>query len=888
MPLLATKTFVPRRRPRLVARARLRQRLDQVRTHRLTLLSAPAGFGKSTLLADWVAECGLPVAWLGLDEADADPSRFFTYLVAALRTVLPEAGAGVLPMLGSPQPPPVEALATALVNDLATAPSDIAVVLDDLHAVDSPAVDQALAFLVEHLPPQAHLVIATREDPALPLARLRARGDVLEIRAADLRFTGDESATFLTEVMELPLGPADVRALEATTEGWIAGLQLAAISLRGAPNPAELIGSFSSSHRFVLDYLLEEVLERQPAAVTRFLLGTSVLDRLCGPLCDAVTLDPETPGQRTIEQLEHDNLFIVPLDAERRWFRFHHLFRDLLRARLPATEPAGAVDARHVRASRWYEEQGLELEAFEHAAAGHDLDRAERLIEGGGLPLYVRGALAPILAWISTLPAEVLDARPKVRLAQATTLLASGRTDGVADMLDRAEAGAVALGGPELNRILANAAITRSLLALSQHRADLMISESERALALLPEDALVARSTINCTLGYAYEVLGERAEARRVYAEGLGAARATRNSFGELSGLTGLAAIAELENELRSAAEKYEEAIRRSIELQYPVVSEAYLGLARIAYEWNDLPRARELGERSLELGRQLQHTDRPVVSMALLARVAVAEADLETAERLLSEAQREVREKGFAREAPNVADARVRLALRRGALDEAAEIVAETDAPLAQARVHVARGDGAAALAVLEPFRRRSEERSWADQRLRAIVVTALAHHVAGDAPAAHAALREAFAAAEPEGFVRLFLDEGPAMAALVRAELRSAGRSSGAYAARLLTAFRAEGSAGGADGASVAGSGPGLLEGLVEPLTEREMELLALIAEGLTNAEIAERLFLSPQTVKVHVRNIFAKLDVGTRTQAVAAGRRLGVLAGEAAPRR
>ncbi len=875
MALLATKTFVPRRRSRTVPRPRLCDGLDEGSRRPLTLVSAPAGFGKTSLVADWVETRGRPVAWLSLDEADADPSRFFAYLVAALGTVVPGVGGALLPVLASPQPPPIESTVTALVNDLARAPGDVVLVLDDLHAVDSRPVDEALAFLVEHLPPQLHLIIVTREDPALPLARLRARGDLLELRAADLRFTTEESAAFLADVMDLALDEAEVDRLEATTEGWIAGLQLAAISLHGHPNPGQFIESFSGSHRFVLDYLLEEVLNRQPAALTRFLLGTSILDRLNGPLCDAVTQDPETPGQATIEQLERANLFVVPLDADRRWFRYHHLFRDLLAQRLGQTESPAAIDALHLRASHWYEENGFDVEAFQQAAAGHDLDRAERLIGGGGLPLYVRGALTPILAWLSTLPAEVLDARPTLRSTMATVLLASGHTDGVAEMLDRAEAGITARGGLGADRAIANVAITRSLLALSQHRADLMISESKRAMALLPEGDLVARSTILGTLAYAYEVMGDRSEARRAYAEALPMSRAVHNEFGEMVALTGLGAMQELGNELRAAAATYEEALRQAAELQYPVISEAYLGLARITYEWNDLARSRELGAKSLELGRRLQQTDRPAASQVLLARVELAAGNLDEAERILAAAEREVRDGGFAREAPNVVAARVRFLLERGEIDAAGRAVDGLDVPLAQARVRLARGEAAGALAVLAPFCRRAEERGWADDRLRALVLEALAHHAAGETDLAAATLDAAIAIAEPEGFVRLFLDEGLPMAGLLREVGADRKR---VYARRLLAAFRADAQSG------LTGASPdaaeGLLDGLVEPLTGREAELLLLIAEGLTNAQIAGRLFLSPHTVKVHVRNIFAKLEVGSRTQAVARARSLGVL--------
>jgi LuxR family maltose regulon positive regulatory protein len=426
-----------------------------------------------------------------------------------------------------------------------------------------------------------------------------------------------------------------------------------------------------------------------------------------------------------------------------------------------------------------------------------------------------------------------------------------------------------------VNRAIANVAITRSLLALSQHRADLMISESKRAMALLPEDALVARSTIHGTLGYAYEVLGDRAEARKAYAEALPESRAVGSRFGEMAALTGIAAIQELDNELRAAAATYEEAIRRSTELQYPVISEAYLGLARIAYEWNDLPRAEELGARSLELGRRLQNTDRPVASQVLLAKVRLAHGDVEGAAGILFEAESSVRAHGFAREAPNVAAARALLLLRTGNVDEAARVVSAFDLPLARARVLVAQGEPDAALAALVPFRRQAEERGWRDDRLHAMVVEAMAHRAAGAADLSSSAFDEAMRIAEPEGFVRLFLDEGAPMARLVRDVALASHRE---FATRLLGAFRAEASR--SHSLTPAGRNDGPLDGLAEIMTEREVELLTLIADGLTNRQIAERLYLSPHTVKVHVRNIFAKLGVASRTQAVAKGRSLGVL--------
>ena len=426
MPLLATKLYIPTPRPKVVNRPRLIERLNEGLHRKLTLISAPAGFGKTTLVGDWVAGCDRPVAWLSLDGGDNDPNRFLTYLVAALQTIAPTLGEGVLRVLQSPQPPPTESILTALLNEITTLPDSIVLVLDDYHVIDAKPVDQALTFLLEHLPPQMHLVIATREDPPLPLARLRVRDQLTELRATDLRFTPAEAAIFLNQVMGLNLSRGDIAALETRTEGWIAGLQLAAISMQGHQDATSFIKSFTGSHHFVLDYLVEEVLHQQSESVQTFLLRTSVLDRLCGSLCDAVlyrNVDlhpmPSSSGQETLEYLEHANLFIVPLDNERRWYRYHHLFADLLRQRLQQSAISSIDSVRldipelHRRASQWYEDNGLEIEAFHHAAAANDVERAERLIEGKGMPLQFRGAVIPVLHWLESLPTTVLDANPR-------------------------------------------------------------------------------------------------------------------------------------------------------------------------------------------------------------------------------------------------------------------------------------------------------------------------------------------------------------------------------------------------------------------------------------------------------------------------------------------
>ena len=434
-PILTTKLYIPPPQPRVVLRPRLIERLNEGLHRKLTLISAPAGFGKTTLLSEWVASsCSRPAAWLSLDEGDNDPTRFLAYLVAALQTIAPNIGEGVLGALQSPQPPPTESILTALLNEVTTIPDDLVLVLDDYHVIDARAVDDALDFLLEHLPPRMHLVIATREDPNLPLARLRARGQLTELRAADLRFTPSEAAEFLDQVMGLNLSAEEIAALETRTEGWIAGLQLAALSMRGREDVPGFIKTFTGSHHFVLDYLVEEVLQQQPESVQTFLLRTSILDRLCGPLCDAVLLDLSASGQETLEYLEHANLFLVPLDNERRWYRYHHLFAELLRQRLHQSAASSTGDEResvaelHIRASVWCEDNGLEVEAFQHAAAADDVERAARLVEGGGMPLHFRGAVAPVLSWLESLPTTELDAMPSLWVMYASAMLFVSQT----------------------------------------------------------------------------------------------------------------------------------------------------------------------------------------------------------------------------------------------------------------------------------------------------------------------------------------------------------------------------------------------------------------------------------------------------------------------------
>ena len=876
-PLLATKLYIPPPRRRVVLRPRLIERLNEglAAGNKLTLVSAPAGFGKTTLVGEWVAGCGQPAAWLSLDEGDKDPCRFLTYLIAALLRVAPGIGEGTSTLLQSPEPPPLESTLTALLNEITTIPSDVAFVLDDYHVLDARPVDDALAFLVEHLPPQLHLVIATREDPALPLARLRARGQLTELRAADLRFTPSEAADFLNQVMGLNLTADDIAALETRTEGWIAGLQLAAISLQGREDVAGFIRSFAGSHHFVLDYLVEEVLQRQPEFIQTFLLRTSILDRLCGPLCDAVMLDASASGQETLEYLDRANLFIVPLDTERRWYRYHHLFAELLRQRRQQIAASSAsADADHLRASEWHEANGLEIEAFEHAAAGHDVERAERLIEGGGMPLHSRGGLVPVLHWLESLPTTVLDARPSLWVTHASLLLNWGYSDVIEPKLQAAERALQDAGTDDRTRdLVGRIASVRAFLAWRPDQVETIIAQSRRALEYLHPDNLPFRASAVFKLGHAYLLQGNRAGARQAFAEVTAMGAASGNTSDETMGSVLLGHVQTLDNQLVLAAGTFRHALELAAGLGPPRACEAHLGLARVLYQWNDLDAARQHGEQGLQLARQTVNTDIPVACGVFLARLALARGDAAGAAAILAEADQATRQHDFVLQVPAIAAGRVLTFLRQGDVAAAAHVAQAHDLPLSQARVHLAHGDPTAALAVLESYRRRMAEKAWADEELKALVLLAVAFDARGERAKAVEVLDEALTLAEPGGFIRIFVDEGAPMARLLREALSRGVRPE--YVRRLLAALPVDEAGGAVSPATRVGGSR-----LAEPLSSRELEVLALIAKGLTNQEIAARLYLSLHTVKAHARTIYAKLGVSSRTQAVARGRALGFL--------
>ena len=906
-PILTTKLYVPPPRPHAVLRPRLTGRLNEGLPRKLTLISAPAGFGKTTLLGEWVAGCERPAAWLSLDEADSDPTRFLAYLVAALQTIAPNIAEGVLGMLQSPQPPPTEAVLTTLLNETATVEDEIVLVLDDYHLIDATAVGDALTFLLEHLPPRMHLIIATREDPNLPLARLRARGQLGELRAADLRFTPSEAAEFLEGVMGLDLSAEDIAALEDRTEGWIAGLQLAALSMRGREDVAGFIRAFAGDNRYVVDYLVEEVLQRQPERVRSFLLQTSILERLSGPLCDAVT--GQERSNALLEALERGNLFVVPLDDRRHWFRYHHLFADVLRARLMEEQPDRAPTL-HRRASEWYERNGSPTDAIRHALAAEDFERAASLVELAALEMLGSGPEDTLFGWLEALPDELVGSRPVLSVyyafaslghigleaAEARLQDAERWLDTTADTSEQpASSGETVVVDEDGYRSLPGTiAVARAYIAGAHGDVRGTVKHARRALDLLPEDDHLWRGAAATLLGIAYWTSGDLEAAHRSFVDGVAHQQMTGHIRFQIVGTYILADIRIAQGRLHEAVRTYERSLRLATEHGEPVwgTADLYVGLSELHRERDDLEAATKLLMRSKELGEHFGLPETRYRWYVAMARIKEAQGDLDGALDLLDEAERQYVESPDPDVRP-VAALKTRVWVAQGRLTEALgwtrerglsahddlsylrefEHITLTRVLLARYKCDWEERYIHEAMGLLERLLIAAEEGGRMGSVIEILVLQALAHEAQGDSPTALVPLERALSLAEPEGYVRIFVDEGLPMARLLYEALSQGVESD--YIRRLLAAFPV------AEYEQTASSPMrGSKSELVEPLSERELEVLQLIAEGLTNQEVATRLYLSLHTVKVHARNIFTKLAVKNRAQAVARGRALGIL--------
>ena len=902
--LLESKLRVPRRRRGLTARPRLIERLNRGAESTLTLVSAPAGFGKTTLLTEWlgsVSACGWSAAWLSLDKRDNDPTLFWTYFVTALKTASDGVGAAALSLLHSAQPP-IEAVLATLLNDLHTVSSHVVLVLDDYHAIDAHDIQGGLAFLLEHLPPQVHLVIAGRADPVLPLARLRARGELVEIRAADLRFTADEAAAYLNGAMGLAVTARDIAALEARTEGWIAALQLAALSMHGREDIAAFIAGFAGDDRYIVDYLTEEVLQRQPEDVQRFLLETSILDRLTGPLCDAVT--GQDNGKLRLAALERANLFLVPLDDRRQWYRYHQLFADVLQARL-LEERGEELPVLHRRASIWHDQNGEAFDAVRHALAAKDFDRAADLVERA-VPAIRRNRQEAVLrGWLKVLPDDVVRARPVLGVGLVGALIVSGDVEDVETWLRDVErwlksptdtskeiqarsAERVVADEEEFRRLPETIEVYRAALALGRGDGPGAASHAQRALELAPAGDHLSRAAASGLLGLAYWGRGELEEAHRAYAEcmaGLHRAGHLADTFGCA---IALADIRLAQGRLTDAMRTYERALEH-VPGQHGAAlrgtADMYVGMSGVCRERGNLQDAARLLARSQELGPHSELPQNLYRWRVAMARIREAEGDLAGALDLLAEADRLYVSDYFPNVRP-VPALRARIWVAQGRLGQALDWVCERGLTaedelsylrefehITLARVLLARYSMERSTPTLDEATRllgrllqAAEDGGRTGSIIEILVLQALADQMRGDIPAALAFLHRASALSEPEGYVRIFADEGAAMASLLRAAVKQ--RATPSYLHRLMTAMNnTEGAASGN-------------QGLIEPLSERELAVLRLLGTDLDGPEIARELTVSLNTVRTHTSHIYAKLGVNNRRAAVRTAEQLGLL--------
>jgi LuxR family transcriptional regulator, maltose regulon positive regulatory protein len=899
MSVLGTKLHLPAPRRRLVSRPRITDQLLVAggERPRLVLVAAPAGFGKTTLLAQWLAQAGASqcrVAWLALDAGDCELGTFLTHLVAATQVADPEVGVEALGLLEAGGATSSEDVLVSLINDLDLLAGSTVLALDDYHVIDAAAVHEAVTFLLDNLPPQVTLAMTTRADPPLPLSRLRARGELVEVRAAELRFTADEADAFLNEVMGLELEAALVTALETRTEGWAAGLQLAALSARthaavdGPGDVARFVEAFSGSHRFVLDYLVEEVLSGQPDEVREVLLGTSVLDQMTGALCDALT--GRADGQEMLEMLERGNVFVVPLDDERRWYRYHHLFADALRARLAARD-ANRVRALHAAAARWLAENGLLSDAVRHAIASGDHEHTADLVELSLADMRRRRQDRTLREWLAALPDDTVRRRPLLAMFTGWSRLSEGDFNGVEAWLDAAEAGldaAPALSTStagamaeaardrerELRSLPAMACVYRASVAQARGEVDGTVASARRALSLAAPDDHFPRGAANGFLGLAAWAAGDVSTAVDTFTEAVANLHAAGMAADELGGTVVLATLWLARGRPDEARRLCERALAAAEGHSGPVLSstgDLHVGLADVLREQGELDAAAEHLEAARQLGDRaclLENRHRWYTANAALLR---ARGDLDGAVAMLDRAE-PLFLPGYFPDVRPIAASRARVWIAQGRLDDARAWtrergVAPTDAPtflaeydlLTLARLLIAEGDTSEAFDVLDRILGAAQAADRGGTLIEARMLRALAHHANGAAEPAATDLSRALIDGMPGGYRRLFLDEGQPMVDMLGLLTRAGPHDAQAHAQQLLIAARPT------PAPAPAGRATG------DELSEREREVLRLLATELSGSEIAGHLYISLNTLRTHTKHIFQKLDVNTRRAAV-----------------
>jgi LuxR family maltose regulon positive regulatory protein len=921
MPLLRTKLYIPPSRPNLVLRARLMERLEAALRlrHRLTLVSARAGAGKTTLVSEWLHQQDRSATWLSLDANDNDPRRFFGYLVASLHQLDIKIGQTVLSQLETPHLPQAEALVVELVNDVLTSSIPFVLVLDDYHLIQNEWIHQTVECLAEYLPHEVHLILITRVDPPLPLARLRGRGQMTEIRDHDLRFTAEEADQFLNQVMELDVSAKAVSTLEGRTEGWIVGLQMAAISLQGRKQDGDLtafVEAFGGTNRYILDYLMEEVLDQQTSAIQGFLVETSILERMCGDLCDAVRFGSTVShtslaevnllqdeavtrdSQAILRQLERTNLFVIPLDDERRWYRYHHLFAELLNSTLKQHRSADEIRELHRRASRWHQGEGSLEEAMIHAIAARDFERAASMIDENIVSMLSRSEAPVLLGWIDKLPRHIALGRPWVDIYRAYTLALSGRPDEADPLLEDAEQ-RIAPDTPRASELLGHIAAIRSYTANLWGDADRVIEMAALAEEYLPEEHLVARGMAAYALTVTYFAGDDVESSRKASLKMLEIGKELGRLLMIVTALCDLGAASKVQGRLHQAAEHYDRARRWMVErngLDSRVRSAYEVGLADLMFQRNQLDAAHEHAATGIEYCRRFGVPSELVLGYITLMRAFQAQGDAESALGALRDAER-IMQTHHVRLAARIqlTTSRVVQWLAVGDVETASRWADECSRgaeleQIALARVRLAQGRCTDAQHLLDQQRRLAEAGGRTGRLIEILGLQALVLDAQGFSDEAEAALSKALSLARPERYLRVFLDLGRPLCELLE---RSAARDKtpgtdvaaiapvpGDYVREILGAFRQEKEARRSRVAEAASLSPPLAETLIDPLTARELEVLRLLAQGLSNKEIAGRLVVAPSTIKQHLRNIYGKLDAHSRTQAVARGQELGLL--------
>ncbi|MGD9093849.1 MAG: LuxR C-terminal-related transcriptional regulator [Anaerolineales bacterium] len=909
VPILQTKLYIPPYRPVLVPRAHLVEKINAGLDCKLTLISAPAGFGKTTLLAEWVASSSRPIAWISLDDGDNDQIRFLTYLIVAIQGIHDKFGQTTLELLQSPQPSSTENILTALINEIAELQNPFLLILDDYHVISDRQVHRTVTYLIEYQPRQMHVILSTRADPPWPLSRYRGRGELNELRVNDLRFSVDETLTFLNEVMNLKLSTDDVATLDERTEGWIAGLQMAALSLQGRKDTTTFMKAFSGSHRYVLDYLLEEVLLRQSEAVREFLLKTSILNRMTAPLCNIIT--GRQDSQDILRDLEAANLFLLPLDDERGWYRYHHLFVSLLRGLLGQEHPHQKSEL-HIRASQWLESQGLLDEAIEHAVAAKDIERATDLIEQYAMDTIIQGNLTTVARWLESLPSEQIRARPWLCGYQAWVRHWTGQREDVEECLVHVENtfletrgdpdAAVVLSESEYRHLLGTVGAIRAISANHDTSEQPKLEIAQRAMELLPEGDYM-RGINAIALANAYENQGDLLKAQAAYAEGCKIAKDYGYRSLEVSLTCYLGSTYVRQARLHEAYRIFSEALDKASTpsgSKLPAAGYALVKLGELEREWNQLETAEVTLTKGLEICKQWGQVDFLAEGYVAMARLQLAKGDAHGAHKSIDEVDALSR---TAKLDPFIIcwsdNCRLRLWLPWEDLSQGfqAGLIEATNWATASglqvdgelsyladldhinlSRFMVAQGMHHSskplfdqALTLLERIVDGAESAGWIHQAIEARILQALAFQGAGNPDGALRSLTEAIARAEPGGYIRLFTDEGSPMQRM------------------LSTAVRRDIAPGHMKVVLDSLKKPMIVprevvqhptSKLVEPLSERELQVLRYLKTNLSSTEIADELYISPSTVRTHIKNIYSKLDVHRRYDAVERAKELSLL--------